>query len=186
MTAATYLTNGHRSYQTDMAKGFTAVDIGKMDLHAGEAHRRQSISNGNAGMGIGRRVDHYSAALIPTILNRSDQFPFTIGLKKNDLTGQLGGELGQVTINISEGQTAVDARFTGTEKIQIRSMEYQKFHNYESSRSSSYVFSLSRYRPRPMAPSRFMIKMENKLSVMVFIKTALLPEVTVTSSNSPR
>src|SRR5512145_899532 len=62
------------------------VNIGQMLFDARNRHRRQRITQGDTGMGIGSRVDDDGAhALLPSGMNALDQRPFMIALKSLEI-----------------------------------------------------------------------------------------------------
>ena len=56
-TQAANLSDGDSCDVGTMAKLFPLMDIGQMHLNCRQANRRNSVPDGNAGMGIGGRVN---------------------------------------------------------------------------------------------------------------------------------
>ena len=63
-----------------MAKLFTLMNIGQMDLNCWQSNCRNSIPNCNAGVRIGGRVNDDPVVFGPSLLDPGDQFTLAIRL----------------------------------------------------------------------------------------------------------
>ena len=61
-----------------MAKFFPLMNIGQMHLNRRQAGRRNGVTDCDAGVGIGSRVNDDPVVSRPSLLNPSDQFTLAI------------------------------------------------------------------------------------------------------------
>ena len=104
---------------------FPTVDIRKMNLHDGDIHGCQRISDSHTRVCVGRRVDDDSLIFSARVLNPRDQFPFQIRLADVHRHFQFAAELPQGRIDIPKRRRAINRFLTASEEIEIGTMQDQ-------------------------------------------------------------
>jgi len=107
---------------------FTPMDIGEMNLDRRQRDRSQGITNGDAGMGICSRIDEDPLGHPQSTLDCIHQRPFMVGLDYGYRAAELLRQIPESLIDGLKGIDAVDARFAGTEQIEVGTMEYKDIH----------------------------------------------------------
>jgi hypothetical protein len=75
------LTTGDTGHHRFVTKRFPLVNIGKMHFDDGNLQHQQRITNCNAGMGKGARIDNQSIDTSGAVLNGIDEGSFMITLE---------------------------------------------------------------------------------------------------------
>jgi hypothetical protein len=108
------------------AERLPPVDIRQMYLDEGDGHRRQGITQGNTGMGIGGRVDDNEAdVLLAGRLHPVDQFAFMVALEAFEADTEGAGTGFHRLVDGGQGGTPVNLRFPGSQKVKVWPMEDQ-------------------------------------------------------------
>ncbi len=113
------LASASRSDHGRMTESFSGVDIGKVDLNHREANSADSVSQSDAGVGIGRGVENDCVKLALGLLNPTDQFPLHIGLAELDFDLQLIGPFSHQGFEVSQRGVAIHFRFALAEQVQV-------------------------------------------------------------------
>src|SRR5687767_101618 len=103
-------------------------DIGEVHFHEWYRHREQRVTDGQAGMGVGRRVEDQSVCGGRERLDLVDQGAFVVGLEKAERGAQPGRLDAKHRFDVREGRRAVDGWFAGTEEIEVRAVENRNPH----------------------------------------------------------
>lgn len=102
-----------------MTESFSGVDVGKVDLNDREANSADSISQSDAGVGIGRGVENDCVKLALGLLNPTDQLPLHIGLSELDFDLQCIGPFSHQGFEVSQSGAAIHFRFALAEQVQV-------------------------------------------------------------------
>jgi hypothetical protein len=109
-----------------MTEFFPRKYVADMNLDEWDAYRRQRISQGDAGMGIGRRIDHNEGNPGGTrSLHLVDQLTFVIALKAFQGCAGAFCHLDQPGIDFGQGRVAIDPRFAAAQQIQVGAVQNQ-------------------------------------------------------------
>ena len=102
------------------------MHVGQMHFNEGNGYRRQRIAQRHTGMCVGCRVDDDCPhALIAGGMNALDQSTFVIALKRFQFDAGTLGHPGQCHIDVGEGNPAIVLRLTGTQQVQIGTVQDQ-------------------------------------------------------------
>ena len=106
-------------------KRLARVDIGKMDFHDGQIDSRKRIANGDTRVGETAGIDQDPMHGFSFLLDLIDNHAFVIRLAEHDLRTRITGLKRERTINLFEGDRSIDIGLTGTEQIEVRSVNHQ-------------------------------------------------------------
>ncbi len=128
----------HRADIRMMTKGFAGMHIREMDLHGRNGDRRQGISQRDAGMGQTAGIDENPGnTSVASGVNPIDQLAFVVGLKGIYSDPQFPRQKVQALVHILQRVPAIDFGFTGTEQIEIGTMQNQDLDICAAHRNSS-------------------------------------------------
>ena len=111
-----------------LSERFPLTDIRQVYLHRRDIYRPQSIVNGIAVMGIGRRVDDDAIIDPRRLLNGVDDSPLVIALEAVRLPAVGGGIVLHPAAQGLIGAGAVDIRLPAAQQIQVWPIDDEKFH----------------------------------------------------------
>jgi len=118
-----------------MAEGFAAVDVREVDFDEGQGHGRQCIADGDAGVGVGGRVDDDELrAVAARGLDAVDQSAFVVALEAAQRGAGGVGDLAEFGIDLGEGLRAVDLGLAGAEQVEVGAMQDENLHQTRGSR----------------------------------------------------
>ena len=100
-----------------------------MNLYRRQRDRGQGITNGDAGMGIGSRIDENPLDTPLSTLNCIHQRSLVVGLDNVYRATELLCQIPEPLIDGLKGIGAVNAWFACTEKIEVRTVEYEDIHD---------------------------------------------------------
>ena len=106
-----------------MPEFLPCVDIGKMNLNGGDADSRDSVPEGNAGVGISRRIQDQQVEFPLGLLNPSDQLALLIRLAEINFNPQLRCSLTDLRFDVGQTRPTVDFRLALTEEVQVWPVE---------------------------------------------------------------
>jgi len=102
------------------------MHIRQMHFDERDGHRRQCVTQGNTGMGLGSRVDDDETdALLTRRLHPVDQFAFVVALKALEPDPESAGAGFHRRVYGGQRRLPVYLGLTCPEQVQIRSVEHQ-------------------------------------------------------------
>ena len=117
--------NGNIGDGRMVAERLPLIDVREVHFDAGDADRQNDVADGDAGVGIGGRVDNQDRDLTASRLNTINQEAFAIGLEGLKFESEFGSEIVEIAIDIGEGRAAVNFRFTLAQQIEIRPVDHE-------------------------------------------------------------
>ncbi len=109
-----------------LADWLTRLDVGEMDLDERDAGGLESIAQSDAGVGLGRGIDEDEIRGIPIgLVDAVDQFMLGVALEKTDLMASGLGLLGELFLDIPQGQAAIHFGFADPQHVEVRAIEDQ-------------------------------------------------------------
>lgn len=103
-----------------MAECFTRKNIRQMDFNKRNRHAGQRVTQRNAGMGEGSRVDDDEVDLVVCgLMYAVHQFMLGVALKMRERVTSRLGKLAQMRVDIFQRGFAIVVGFATTEQIQI-------------------------------------------------------------------
>lgn len=117
----TSVTNG--THQRYMPERLTCQQVAQMHLDDRDGDRRYRVANAHRGMGIASRIEHHTAVSAFSLMKRSDQFTFDIGLLMID--DDLRKSRSKAGNDRVQRPRSIQMRFPRTQKTQVGAVEYQ-------------------------------------------------------------
>jgi hypothetical protein len=111
-----------------MPELFASVNVGKMDFNRGYSDRRDGITQGHAGVGIGGGVQNDGVSIPFRLLNPGYQLSFKVGLSKVDVCSGSVGAFPDPFLDVSEGIPAIHVWFARAQQIQVRPIQKENLH----------------------------------------------------------
>lgn len=102
-----------------VAEGFAGFDVGEVDFDGGEIDGGDGVAEGVAVVGEGAGVDEEAVGPGAGVVDGVDEDAFVVGLLVAEFGVVLGGEGGELLVDVGEGEVAVDVGFTGAEKVEV-------------------------------------------------------------------
>ena len=103
-----------------VAEGFARVDVGKMDFDERNGSRRQRIAQGNAGVGVARRIDDDEVDLVVCgLVDAVDQGAFVVVLKGLDRGASGFPAADQRTVDVVKRGVAVVPGFAAASRLRL-------------------------------------------------------------------
>lgn len=111
-----------------VAERLAGEHVGQMHLDKRDPHRGERVAQSDAGMSecTGIAQDD-RGAVVTGMMDAPDQFVLGIGLEPDKLMPGRMGPLGQLLVDVGQGLVTVEIRFTGTEQVEIGSVQDQNF-----------------------------------------------------------
>ena len=94
-----------------------------MDFYHWDFDRAQCIPDRDRSVRVGARIDQYSLALFPGILNPINQLTFVIALQKLGFQAMLRPKIAARLLDLSQRRFPVNLWLTSTKQIQIRTIQ---------------------------------------------------------------
>ena len=108
------------------------VDVRKMHFNERDVARGQGVAQGNAGVGIGRRVEQDESNLVlDRLLHPVHEFVLSVALEEADAVAGGLGLAAQTLIDGVQGVAAVVLRLARTEQVQVGSVDDQQVSHSE-------------------------------------------------------
>ena len=109
-----------------VAEGFARVNVGKVDFDERDGRGCQRIAQGNAGMGVARRVDDDEIDVIArSLVHAIDQATFVVVLKSFDLRASSLPAGSERAVDVVERGKTVMLGLTATQQIEVGAMQDQ-------------------------------------------------------------
>lgn len=134
-----------------MAEGFATIDVAEVNFYSRQRHRSNGISQGNASVGIGTRVNQNALLLSQSSVDSVNERTFVVGLEGCDLNLKRSGFQLQGTVDIDQRLYTVDTRFSFAQKIQVWAMQYQNIQHKMLSKDLTACYIL--FTVIPAAPA---------------------------------
>ena len=103
-----------------MSERLTGEDVREVNLDERNAHAQQRVAQGNAGVGVGARVDQDEIDAFGTCLVHAvHQQAFLVALERGEAVAEFlrfGAELG---LDIGQRGRPVDTGFAGPQQVQV-------------------------------------------------------------------
>src|SRR5688500_19159979 len=107
-----------------MTEGLACLDVGKVHLDKRTPDTGQCVTECDAGVRVGARVDQEPAHSGSRLLDPVHQQPFHIALKRLDLDSQRRGFLTEPGVDVPKRQRPIDLRLALSQQIQVRAVKY--------------------------------------------------------------
>lgn len=117
-----------------MAEFLPLVDIGDMDLHAGDGHGLECVQNGVAVVGEGPWIHHNGVVGALGGVDGVDDGAFVVGLEALGGTPVGGGKAAQAVAEGLVGILTVNPRLPLAQQVQVGAVDDQKFRIARSSK----------------------------------------------------
>lgn len=110
-----------------VAELLTLVDVRDVNLDDGAAQRADAVMQCYAGVGVGTGIEHDAVVGEPHLLHLVNELTLYVALVVlNAYVRIFGLELWQVLL---KGRCAVDARLTGAQQVQVRTVDNDYLHH---------------------------------------------------------
>ena len=111
-----------------LAKRFSGMNVGQVDLDERNRHARKCIAQRDAGVGKCSGINHDRGDAVDLgFVNRVDQLMLGVALQAFELMIYRLGDCAQPVIDVVERVVTVNFRFPTAQQIQIRAMQDQYF-----------------------------------------------------------
>ncbi len=108
-----------------MTKALAGVNVADVHFDGRNFHRRQSVMQGDRGMGIAPGIDDDPGRLCGMrLVDEIDQFAFAIGLPAIGLQAELLRGLGAKFLDIGKCRMAIGLRLAHPQQIEVRAVEH--------------------------------------------------------------
>ena len=107
-----------------MAEFLTLVHIRDVYLHHRRLNASDGILQGDAGMGVGTRIQHHTVVAEPYLVQLVEQITFVVRLEITQFC-HIGKALFQLFEVIFKSTCAINAWFAATQQIQVGTIENQ-------------------------------------------------------------
>jgi len=93
-----------------------------VNFDGGQTHCGDGIAQGNAGMGVGRGIEHNEVEFPFRLLNPAYQFAFNVRLAKVDSDTHSDGSHAHPSFDVGQRRTAINVRLALAEQVQVRAV----------------------------------------------------------------
>lgn len=122
--------NGPVSQQGPLPKALPPMDVAQVNLHEGERRGQQRVPQGDGSVGVGSGIDQDAINLLGDCrLNAVHQSPLMVALDALETDAPLLSPGHQLSVNLYQGGPSINTGLTGSQQIQVGSMENQDLHN---------------------------------------------------------
>ena len=110
-----------------LSERLAGVDVGQVHFHERQIHRHQGIAQGDAGVGVGTRVDDDGVhCLDRRLLDAVHQGAFVVGLEAGQAVTKDHRLAGQRRLDGGEALVAVNPRLPVAEQVEIGTVDQQQ------------------------------------------------------------
>ena len=123
------LSSAHWGNDGVVSKFFPSMNIGEVDFYGRHLDCGDGVSQRNAGVRVGGRVEYDGAVIALSSLNPTDEFALVVGLLKCRRHAALVGLILHMRFNVSQRCPSVCFGFALAEQVQVGAVEEEYFHS---------------------------------------------------------